>query len=79
MDQTCAQPVLQHNTTAGQVVAFLNYNAEEMIEGGPTKKRKLADPPAFDHANNLPTKDIADLLRQDVTHILNGDDKEMNM
>ena len=79
MDQTCAQPVLQSNTSPAQVVAFLNYNAEEMIEGGPTKKRKLADPPAFDHANNLPKKDIADLLRQDVNHILNGDDKEMNM
>ena len=79
MDQTCAQPVLQSNTTSASVVAFLNFNAEEMIEGGPTKKRKLADPPAFDPANNLPTKDIGDLLRQDVNHILNGDDKEMNM
>ena len=79
MDQTCAQPELQSNTRDAQVVAFLNYNAEEMIEGGPTKKRKLADPPAFDPANNLPTKDIGDLLRQDVNHILNGADKEMNM
>ena len=78
MDQTCAQPVLQSNTTSASVVAFLNFNAEEMIEGNP-KKRRLADPLAFDHANNLPTKDIADLLTEDVNLTFNTDDKQMNM
>ena len=77
MDQTCAQPILQPNTSPAQVVAFLNYNAEQMIEVH-TKKRKLADPLPFDHANNVPTEDIAELLRQDVNHILNTDDKQMN-
>ena len=78
MDQTCAQPVLQSNTSPASVVAFLNYNAKQMIEVH-TKKRKLADPLTFDNANNLPTKDIADLLTEDVNLTFNTDDKPINM